>query len=250
VFVTPESAVSKTFAGFINQLQEMQQLDRIVVDECHTVLDSSSQFRPKLKQLGELSLIGVQMVYLTATLPPRDEEEFFQLMHIPREHVKLFRGRTTRANIQYRVQEVELPPIPTKRGGRGSGRGSGRGGGNDPRDNSQAGFEPAIQDAVSQVVQQKLKQYPAPAKIIIYSSVIKGAEGVAEALQCPLYHRNVDSAEGKARRLDDWRRAVGDGGLSQGRVVVATNALGLGVDIPDIRVVIHIGKIYTLKDYA
>ncbi len=46
VFVTPESAVSKTFAGFINRLQELRQLDRIVVDKCHTILDGNRQFRP------------------------------------------------------------------------------------------------------------------------------------------------------------------------------------------------------------
>jgi superfamily II DNA helicase RecQ len=81
VFVTPESAMTKGFAGFIIRLQEMHQLDRIVVDECHTILDGTPKFRPKLRQLGELGLKGVQMVYLTATLPPRDEEEFYRLTH-------------------------------------------------------------------------------------------------------------------------------------------------------------------------
>jgi ATP-dependent helicase YprA (DUF1998 family) len=38
--------------------------------------------------------------------------------------------------------------------------------------------------------------------------------------------------------------------LGQGRVIVATNALGLGVQVPDIRVVIHVGRIWVLKDYA
>ncbi len=37
------------------------------------------------------------------------------------------------------------------------------------------------------------------------------------------------------------------GGLGEGRVIVATNALGLGIDVPDIRVVVHIGFIRNLK---
>ena len=41
VFVTPESAMTKAFAELMNRLQEMNQLDQIVVDECHTVLDGS-----------------------------------------------------------------------------------------------------------------------------------------------------------------------------------------------------------------
>jgi superfamily II DNA helicase RecQ len=40
VFVTPESAVTVGFRSFANRLQARGQLDRIVVDECHTVLDS------------------------------------------------------------------------------------------------------------------------------------------------------------------------------------------------------------------
>jgi superfamily II DNA helicase RecQ len=47
VIVTPEAAVGVTFSTFLNRLQGMHQLDRIVVDECHTVLDSTAQFRPK-----------------------------------------------------------------------------------------------------------------------------------------------------------------------------------------------------------
>jgi superfamily II DNA helicase RecQ len=41
-----------------------------VLDECHTPLDSTPEFRPKMRQLGELMESGVQMVYLAATLPP------------------------------------------------------------------------------------------------------------------------------------------------------------------------------------
>ena len=35
-----------------------------------------------------------------------------------------------------------------------------------------------------------------------------------------------------------------------GSVIVATNALGMGIDIPDIRSVIHLGQPRTILDYA
>jgi len=78
ILVTPESAITKTFSTFINRLRSTYQLDRIVIDECYVVLDSGSDFRPKLRALGaEMVQIGTQLIFLTATLPPQDEEDFF-----------------------------------------------------------------------------------------------------------------------------------------------------------------------------
>lgn len=48
VIVILESAVSKTFRTFLDRLQGMHQLDRFVFNECHTVLDSTAEFRPKI----------------------------------------------------------------------------------------------------------------------------------------------------------------------------------------------------------
>lgn len=48
------------------------------------------------------------MVYWTATLPTREEEEFYGLVHIPREQIFQFRGRTSRPNVGYQVQREEM----------------------------------------------------------------------------------------------------------------------------------------------
>ena len=70
VFVTLESAMTKRFHDFVELQRVTAKLDRFVIDEGHTVLEGSPQFRPKLCELGALAFFGVQMVYLTATLPP------------------------------------------------------------------------------------------------------------------------------------------------------------------------------------
>ena len=210
VLVTPESAVTKTFSTYINRLRSTYQLDRVVMDECHMVLDSGPDFQPKLRALGaEMVQWGTQMIFLTATLPPKDEEEFFNAICIPQECVHIFRGPTTRQNIRYQVQEVDEPVI----------------------------------EAIHRLVSEKLEQYPAPSKIVVYGSSVERTIEIGEALGCPIYHRNVDDRAGKARRMKE---------LMEGkhRVIAATNALGLGVDLPDIRVVIHAGQPQKLRDYS
>jgi hypothetical protein len=97
VFVTPESAMTKRFLDFLESRRVMAKVDRIVVDECHTIMEGSLSFRPKLRELGTLALVGVQMIYLTATLPPADEPAFFSLINALHEDVVMIRERTTRA---------------------------------------------------------------------------------------------------------------------------------------------------------
>jgi superfamily II DNA helicase RecQ len=54
VFVIAESAVSQSFADFVNAKMLNQQLERVVIDECHSVLQSTKKFRPKVLQLRDL----------------------------------------------------------------------------------------------------------------------------------------------------------------------------------------------------
>ena len=234
VFVTPESAMTKGFADFITRKQEMHQLDRIVFDECNTISDGTPQFRPKLRQLGELTLRGAQVVYLTATLPPRDEEEFYQLTHIPRDH-KPIRDRTTRPNIRYQVQTVEVGIEEEDVLGWGP---------------KERGCDPNVVAEVIQVIEAKCAQYPAPAKMVVYCSNKVAAEKLAEAIGCDIYHRDIDTEDGKARRLKAWMNSSDASSGVRDRIIVATNALGLGIDVPDIRVVIHVGVVWRLKDYG
>jgi superfamily II DNA helicase RecQ len=54
VFVIAESAVSQSFADFVNAKILNQQLERVIINECHSVLQSTEKFRPKVLQLREL----------------------------------------------------------------------------------------------------------------------------------------------------------------------------------------------------
>ena len=63
----------------------------------------------------------------------------------------------------------------------------------------------------------------------------------AAGIAASYYHAGLDPAL-KSRRQDDWR----DGRV---RVIVATNAFGMGIDKPDVRLVVHYDLPSTLEEY-
>ncbi|KAH7459142.1 hypothetical protein FOMA001_g20253 [Fusarium oxysporum f. sp. matthiolae] len=164
------------------------------------------------------------MVYLTATLPPSKEGEFFELINTRPEDVTMIRTSTSRANVVYSVQTLvaTTPEQATE----------------------------AIMAKVREVLDQKLEEYPWPAKIIVYCNTVVATDALATELNCDAYHRDVDTRDGKAERLRAWMSGLERERYGGGRVIVATNALGLGIDVPDIRVVMHVEMPFEMADYA
>lgn len=210
VLVTPESAVTKAFGRFINEKATAGLLDRIVIDECHVVLDSVHGWRPKMLQLSEIVEKGCQLVYMTATLLPKDEEAFFHSSRLKKEEVLFLRGSTVRTNVEYRVVEY---------------------------------LRSEEDQRVQELVRQKVEQYPSPGQIVVYCRSITQCKRLGKVLQCPIYFREVGSADEKKEIL---KKLV----EYQERVFVATNALGLGIDAPYIRVVVHVGVRSKIRDYG
>jgi superfamily II DNA helicase RecQ len=211
VLVAPESAVGEGFGNFMNRQRAMGRLDRIVVDECHVVLDSVDGWRTRMLGLRNLVMVETQMVYLTATLRPSEEELFIQLMGLPpKAQCQWFRGATTRPNIQYRIHPYDVDKE---------------------------------EEAVTALVEEAKKKYPLPGQVIVYCETIGRTKRLAEVLDCVCYYREVGSRREK-------RELVMQLTSGQQQVFTATNALGLGVDAPTIRVVIHIGTIRLMRHYA
>jgi superfamily II DNA helicase RecQ len=98
-------------------------------------------------------------------------------------------------------------------------------------------------DAVCRLIQGKLAQYLAPAKIIVYGGTIERTTELSRALDCHEYYRKVGDREEKEEIMERWQHR-------DGRLIVATNAFGLGIDVPNVRVVIHVGAIYQMRNYS
>jgi superfamily II DNA helicase RecQ len=170
--VAPEKAISGAFGTFIDRLKAVRQLDRIVIDECHVILNDQDRFRTRLQRLGGLASARTQMILLTATLPLCQEGLLIERMGWRREEVTLLRMATVRKNIRYRVIRADAKL---------------RAGQHD--------------ELVAGLVQKE------PGKVVVYCN-------------------------------------------SRTRVVVATNAFGVGIDIPDIRLVIHADEPREFIDFA
>jgi superfamily II DNA/RNA helicase len=211
MFVTPEAAVGEPFGHYINRQRAMGRLDRIVVDECHVVLDSVGGFRSRMLGLSRLLRAETQMVYLTATMPPKDEQRFMDVMGLPaKQEMVWLRGQTTRKNIGYRVVEYDMEEE---------------------------------EEAVVELVEVLKRRYPLPGQIVVYCGTVARTMQLGEALGAVCYHRAAGSAEQKkemVRQLTSGER----------QVFTATNALGLGIDAPRIRAVVHVGTVRKTRQWA
>ncbi|AFL83042.1 ATP-dependent DNA helicase, RecQ family [Belliella baltica DSM 15883] len=85
-----------------------------------------------------------------------------------------------------------------------------------------------------------------PGSAIIYSRNRKGTKDIAKELyqlgvSATFYHAGLDSATRELRQ-QEWK-------ANKIRVMVATNAFGMGIDKPDVRVVIHLDLPENLENY-
>ncbi|GES66457.1 helicase [Aspergillus terreus] len=168
-----------------------------------------------MRRLGELIQARTQLVLLTATLPPTLEPALFERIGHAREAVRVFRAPTTRSNIRYLVWR---PAVPVRRG---------------PAD---AWMDSKIVQAGIRWLIQAINQ----GKTVIYANVVGQVVALAEQIGCEAYTSQAVDRSGILARFVDGRRPI----------IAATSALGIGVDIPDIRLIIHVGTPRTLLDYA
>ena len=90
----------------------------------------------------------------------------------------------------------------------------------------------------AEMVQEMLGEYPS-GKAVVYCNAVRQTINSAEALDC---HAFYYTATDKIMVLQ-WFR-------SEGQTIVATSAFRIGIDITDIRLIVHIGWPRTLLDYA
>ncbi|KAH0551514.1 hypothetical protein GP486_007268, partial [Trichoglossum hirsutum] len=97
-----------------------------------------------------------------------------------------------------------------------------------------------IEQEVIWIVKSGQHQHAAGGRIIVYGGRVENCKELAVKLNCQAYFAE---SKDKAIALQEWI----DG---KENVIVATNALGLGIDVPDVRLVLHAEPSFDLLNYA
>jgi ATP-dependent DNA helicase RecQ len=209
-YFSPERAVLPSFRAAIESLP----ISLLAIDEAHCVSQWGHDFRPDYLRLHELrAMIDAPVVALTATATPRVMAEVVEQLDLVEP--EFVRGDFRRPQLAFEVRHF-----------------------ND---------EPAKLEALVQVLDEAgMHGRSGPGRAIVYCSTRKKTESVAAHLEASgfaaaWYHAGrAQAARDRAQRAFE---------LGRTRVLVATNAFGMGVDLPDVRSIVHFQVPGSLEAY-
>ena len=210
IFIAPERFKSKE----VETSTLYRQYSYFVVDEAHEIETWGISFRPAYRQLGDLrrQLNYPPVIALTATASRSTQQYILQSLNM--QDAKVIVTGFVRPNIQISIQKT-FKKVSDK-------------------------FE-YIKQLISDCPDQK---------IIVFVLTIKHGKELQEYLQgkevdVPFFHANLDSAT--KMRIQNLYTGVEKPEL---KVLISTSAFGMGIDIPNIRHVVHLSPALSLTDYV
>ena len=215
LYISPERAVLDGFKRLLGRAR----IAMIAIDEAHCVSQWGHDFRPEYMRLAELratrdtALGSAPMIALTATATPRVMEEIATSLEL--RTPALIRGDFRRPNLAFEVQQL---------------------GGDDAR----------VAATIEALDSAGLRKRTGAGRAIVYCSTRKKAEDIAARLKQAGFAAGHYHAGRTA-----FARERAQAGFSVGRmrVLVATNAFGMGIDYADVRVIVHFQAPGSLEAY-
>ncbi len=227
LYVSPERLGSSLFQKKMSHMH----VSFFTVDEAHCISQWGYAFRPSYLKIANIRLLhpDAPVLALTAPATPRVVEDICdKLKTHPRPLpvregpgvglFRVFRMSFERKNLAYRIQHAPdkftaliQALTPTQ--------------------------QPPSSSAQSPLSSAQSPSFSAgDGSAIVYVRSRRHAREIAEhlceaGLSATFYHAGLDHAD-KDRRQRDWQH-------DRVRIMVATNAFGMGIDKPDVRIVVH-----------
>lgn len=218
LYVTPERFRK---AEFITALQR-RHIHLLVIDEAHCVSQWGHDFRPDYSRVGEIRQEILQWqaddigsfptIALTATATLKVQQDIVEQLLLKPEEVSTFNAGIDRPNLELSVVSVW---------------------------DDQQKLE-QIKDTIRQVDGAIIVYFTLIKKLIEFSEALT-AQGIAHLR----YHGDLDARQRRQVQQDFMQHQPSAGA----RIVLATNAFGMGIDKSDIRAVVHADLPGSLESY-
>lgn len=210
LLVSPERAAKPQFRRLLADCE----IALVAVDEAHCVSSWGHDFRPEYMRLGELrQIVDAPFMALTATATPRVVDEIISGLAL--QQVEVIRGDFARPNLQFSVRH-------------------------------ESSHDTRIAQVAALLEEHELRGNTGPGRAIIYCASRKKVETVAAELRSANYRVGFYHA---GRPLEARQKAQAAFEAGRTRVLVATNAFGMGIDYPDVRVIVHFQAPGSLEAY-
>ena len=213
LYVTPERFQKTDFCDVIGR----RPISLLAIDEAHCVSQWGHDFRPDYTRVGDIRrLLGCPTtIALTATATRAVQRDIIHQLGLGPDEVELFHEGIDRPNLTLAVEEVW-------------------------------GEEDKLRQLREILTPDVLLGEQASGSHIIYFTLIKTLDRFsrvleAEGLPHGCYHGGLHASE--RRRMQEAFLA------GEQRLILATNAFGMGIDKPDIRTVTHAEVPGSLESY-
>lgn len=224
LFVAVEQAVESAFLNHLQIIHGMGILKRIVMDEAHVSL-THRDFRLDMEKLViVMRTVPVPVLLLTATMPPSMEQDL--RIALACSVWDVIRAETTRPKIGYEVVEV-----------------------NEEEDNLDVEIAFRIKKEMRKWSRDRNGDLNGNERGIVYCLQKEWAKDLCKFLNaeigediCDVYHADL-SKEVCMAVYQEWVEGTV-------KILVATSALGLGIDYGHVRFVIHQGQSRSLIDFS
>ncbi|MBW2269634.1 MAG: RecQ family ATP-dependent DNA helicase [Deltaproteobacteria bacterium] len=210
LYVSPERAAKPSFRRMLARVR----IALLAIDEAHCVSQWGHDFRPDYLRIHELrEVVAAPAVALTATATPLVMDEIASRLELRDPNV--VRGDFQRPNLAFSVQHLR-------------------------------GQDARLEALRAALAADGLRSRSGAGRAIVYCSTRKATESVARALRAggfPATHYHAGRTK-LARERAHQAFAAG-----RSRVLVATNAFGMGVDFADVRLIVHFQTPGSLEAY-